>query len=202
MQREAGPPSTALAANSAGNGHADATAADRWLVAVPPDRHAFAAIYREYVTPVYRYLYQHVRNPHDAEDLTATTFSRALATLGRYEERGSFAAWLFSVARHTLRDFQRRRRAHVDVDVVAPALVDPAPLPDAQVVQAEQAHFLRALVAQLPADQREALVLRIYAGLSTTEVAAVLDRSEGAVKMLVHRAVTRLRDAYDRGEPT
>src|SRR5262249_21131885 len=151
------------------------------------------------VTPVYRYLYQHVRNPHDAEDLTATTFSRALATLGRYEERGSFAAWLFSVARHTLSDFRRRRRTHVDVDTIAPALVDPAPPPAAQVVQAEQAHVLPALIAQLPADQREALVLRIYAGLSTTEVAAVLDRSEGAVKMLVHRAVTRLRDAYDRG---
>jgi RNA polymerase sigma-70 factor (ECF subfamily) len=200
MQREAGPPATAVAAKCAGNGHSDATAAERWLVAVPLDCHAFAAIYREYVTPVYRYLYQHVRNPHDAEDLTATTFSRALATLGRYEERGSFAAWLFSVARHTLRDFQRRRRTHVDVDVIAPALVDPAPPPDAQVVQAEQADLLRALIAQLPADQREALVLRIYAGLSTTEVAAVLDRSEGAVKMLVHRAVTRLRDAYDRGE--
>ena len=172
-----------------------------WRVAAPWGRAAFAALYREYVTPVYRYLYQQVGNPHDAEDLTATTFSKALATLGRYEEQGSFAAWLFSIARHTLRDYQRRRRPQVPMEEVAGTLVDPAPPPEAQVLQAEQARTLHRLIQQLPPDQREALELRVFGELRTAEVATVLGRSEGAVKMLVHRAVTRLRDAYNRGEP-
>ena len=81
----------------------------------------FATIYRQYVTPVYRYLYLQVGNPHDAEDLTATTFSRALTTIHRYEEQGNFAAWLFSIARHTLRDYQRRQRPRVAVDAMAAA---------------------------------------------------------------------------------
>jgi RNA polymerase sigma-70 factor (ECF subfamily) len=162
----------------------------------------FAALYRAHVLPLYRYFHQCVGNPEDAEDLTATTFARALASLGRYDERGSFAAWLFAIARHTLRDHRRRRRPRADLDALGPVLADPGPSVEARVLRAEQARLLVALVRALPDDQREALVLRVFARLSTAEVAAVLGRSEGAVKMLVHRAVARLRRQYRAEEGT
>ncbi len=159
---------------------------------------AFAPLYRAYVTPVYRYLYQQTGNAQDAEDLTATTFSKALDSLDRYEDQGRFAAWLFSIARHTLRDYQRRRRLHLDVDQFAPTLADPAPPPEAQLLRGERDRELHRLLGQLPSEQREALTLRFFGELSTRDVAGVLGRSEGAVKMLVLRAMDKLRDHYRR----
>lgn len=71
---------------------------------------SFAAFYQTYVLPLYRYFYQHTGNVADAEDLTATTIGKALASFRSYAGRAPIAAWLFGIARHTPRDFQRRRR--------------------------------------------------------------------------------------------
>jgi len=167
-----------------------------------PDPASFAAIYQQYAEPIYRYFLQHTGNPHDAEDLAATTFSKALSSLHRYEEHGRFVAWLFSIARHTLRDWQRRQRPHLNVDAIAPLLPDPAPAPDELLVADEQARDLHRMLSQLPAEQRQALVLRFFDGLSNGEVATVLGRSIGSVKMLIHRAVGRLRSQYQRSQQT
>lgn len=166
------------------------------------DRVQFDALYRAYVVRVYRYLYRQVANREDAEDLTATTFSKALASFDRYRDQGSLAAWLFSIAHHTLLDHQRRRRLHTDLDAVAPTLVDSVPLPEEHVLRADQAATLHQLIQKLPPDQREALTLRFSGELRTAEIAAVLGRSEGAIKMLVHRAIVALRDVYcQEGNP-
>ncbi len=74
----------------------------RLIAAARADPQDFAPLYRRYATPLYRYLYQQLGDPHEAEDLTSSTFGKALASLDRYREQGSFAAWLFSIARHTL----------------------------------------------------------------------------------------------------
>jgi RNA polymerase sigma-70 factor (ECF subfamily) len=191
---------------------------ERALVeAARQNRAAFAPLYRRYVAPVYRYFYQQVTTREDAEDLTASTFSKALAGLDRYEGRGSFAAWLFGIARHTLIDHQRARYTagvapaahatesvrgvgsegdHAGVRDPASSLADPAPGPETQVLLSEQAAYLRGLVATLPDEQREAVVLRIFGGLRTRDVAKVLGKSDAAVKMLVHRAVATLRARY------
>ncbi len=181
----------------------DVEAEERRLVAAArANPRAFAPLYRAYATPVYRYLHHQTGNADDAEDLTAVTFGKTLDSLDRYEDRGRFAVWLFSIARHTLRDHQRRRRPHLDVALVAATLADPAPPPEAWLPRAEQARELHRLLDQLPPDQREALTLRFFGGLSTRDVAAILVRSEGAVKMLVLRAMDRLRDHYRReGHP-
>jgi RNA polymerase sigma-70 factor (ECF subfamily) len=160
------------------------------------DRVAFVALYRKYAKSIYRYFYHQVGNTSDAEDLTSATFTKALASLARYERQGTFAAWLFGIARHTLLDYRRAHRIEVDVVLVAATLQDPAPQPETQLLLAEEADALRHLVHQLPDDQQEALVLRIFGELRTKEVAAVLGRSEGSVKMLVHRAVVTLRARY------
>jgi RNA polymerase sigma-70 factor (ECF subfamily) len=160
-----------------------------------PDRVAFVALYRRYADAVYRYHVRHVGDHDEAEDLTAATFDRALAAFDRYREQGSAAAWLFAIARHARLDHQRRLRPRVGL-AQAGSVADAAPSPDERALRAEAARELRQLVAALPADQQEALALRFFAGLSTAEAAAALGRSEGAVKMLVHRAVAALRGSY------
>ena len=166
------------------------------------DLAAFAPLYRRYLTPVYRYFYQRVASAEVAEDLTSVTFSRALGDLDHYKARGSFAGWLFGIARHVLLDHMRAQYAHDDqedlqiVGTVGTMLTDPSPGPEEQALRVEQNVRLRHLVDKLPDDQREAIVLRVFGELSTKEVAAVLGKSEAAVKMLVHRGVETLRVRY------
>jgi hypothetical protein len=83
---------------------------------------------------------------------------------------------------------------------VAPRLADPAPPPEAQAVRSEEVRQLHALLADLPADQRAALVLRFFGDLSIDEIAALMGRSAGAIKMLIHRAITTLRERYRQAE--
>lgn len=165
-------------------------------VTMPMTPTAFAACYGTYATPLYRYFSQHTGSVADAEDLTATTISKALAHLDSYAGRGTVGAWLFGIARHTLRDFQRRYRRIDDIAAVAGSLADASPLPEQEIVRREREGNLHERIRALSASQREALTLRYFGGLHIAEIAIVLDRSEGAVKLLIHRALTTLRDQY------
>ena len=157
------------------------------------DRRHFTALYRRYLKPIYGYFYQQVGSVEDAEDLTAMTFSQALASLDRYQEQGRFAAWLFSIARHQLQRHQRGR-PWTGQPLSHDLAVDAEQEPEAQTMSQDELRRLQGLLQTLPPEQREALSLRFFAELRTAEVARLMGRSEGAVKMLVHRAVTTLRD--------
>src|SRR6476661_5814875 len=87
------------------------TGADMDDEAMPLAPLDIAALYTQYGPSVYNFFYQHTGNAQDAEDLTATTFSKALTSRDRYHEQGRLPAWLFSIARHSLLDEQRRRRS-------------------------------------------------------------------------------------------
>jgi len=175
----------------------------------PPHEHAMAHITAEdfvtlcapQITPLYRYFFHQIGDPDDAQDLMATTISKALANIGRFNpQRGTFAAWLFGIARHTLRDAFRRARPTVDIADFEPLLADPGLSLDVQLLRAEAAALLHGRVRHLPSGQREALMLRYFGELKTTEIATVLGRSEGAVSLLIHRALTTLRNQYHQEE--
>jgi RNA polymerase sigma-70 factor (ECF subfamily) len=157
-------------------------------------------MYRKHASSVHTYFYHHVGNIQDAEDLTATAFSKALASFAGYQTaRGSRAAWLFGIARNCLRDHWRRARGleRFQPDVLQrlqPDIADRQPSPEMHVLSAERALALGQAIQRLPSDQREALSLRFFGGLQTADVAAVLGKSEGAVRMLLYRAVVKLRE--------
>lgn len=168
----------------------------RLAAAARADPEAFVALYRRYVGPVHRYLLGQVGDRADAEDLTATTFGKALAALDRYDERGTFAAWLFGIARHTLRDHRRRRRPVADVAPLAGTFADADPPPEERALAAERARTLHRLLGELPNDQREALALHYLGGLRTAEVAALQGCGHGALRMRIHRGLAALRARY------
>lgn len=152
-------------------------------------------LYHRYVRPIYRYAYSRVGNHHDAEDITEQVFIDALDALHRYEEKGRAAAWLFTIARRRIADFHRGRREHLTFDE---ALDTPAdqPHPESQVSHREQLAHLQRLLATLDDDRLELLRLRFAADLTYGEIGQVLDKSEAAVKMAVHRLLDRLRGAW------
>lgn len=181
----------AATADRAGeDGASDAELAARAIT----DREAFAALYLRYVEAVYRYCYHRLGDQASAEDATSLVFTRALAGLSHYRERGSFRSWLFAIAHNVVTDLARRsRRAGVHLAVPVPDdFVDPAPSPDELATATLAADRLEIALAALPSDQRRVLELRL-SGLSSPEVARVLGRSPTAVRSLQFRAVERLR---------
>jgi len=176
---------------------ARATAGDRDLPdveAARADRAAFATLYRRYVDRVYGYAFYQLGDHHDAEDATERTFMAALRALPDFEDRGStFRAWLFRIAHNTVANAHRsrsRRRADPLPDSFERSApnADPAGL----VALADELHDVRRAIAQMPDDRRQVILLRFVDGLSTAEVAEVLDRSPGAVRVLLHRSLKDL----------
>jgi RNA polymerase sigma-70 factor (ECF subfamily) len=156
------------------------------------DTDAFAVLYRRYLTPLYRYLYRRLGNDRDAEDLTAQVFTEALEGLAAYRERGRFASWLFTIARRRLVDLYRQR---VPAELDDPP--DGAPGLQAALEQGETYSHLGQLLQQLTEEQQELLRLRFAAGLEFAEIAAVLGRSTGSVKMSFYRTLEWLRSHWE-----
>jgi RNA polymerase sigma-70 factor (ECF subfamily) len=159
------------------------------------DRHAFALLYHRYVAEVYRYCYRRLGSKEEAEDATSQVFTKALAGIARLGDQ-PFRAWLFTIAHNVVADTHRARRRAVpaaDRDARAVDAIDPDLTPEAQLLAAEDGRFIRMLLAQLPADSRHLLELRL-AGLTDAEIAEVLGKSHGAVRTAQHRTVVRLRE--------
>ena len=174
---------------------------DRLLVdAARRDPARFEALYRRYVAPVYSFAYYELGNHHAAEDATARTFLGALANLDRFEERArpadgegasTFKVWLFQIARNAIANERRSVRRHPagELDEAVAAIVaDPLDV-EGDVVRRDEASAAWRAVGRLPGDRRRALVLRFVDELSTAEIAGVMGRSEGAVRVLLHRAL-------------
>lgn len=165
--------------------------AERLLIlAAQRDRAAFAPLYERYVDQIFAYAHTLTRNRELAEDVTAATFAKAIEDIPRFEWRGvPYSAWLYRVAANLVAR-QARRPAWVDLDAHQP--VDGLS-PELIVEQRARAAEVRAAVAELPDDQREAVLLRFGGDLRNREIAELMDRSEGAVKLLTFRAITALR---------
>ena len=158
----------------------------------------FEALYRKYLAQVYSYAFYELGDHHDAEDATERTFVAALTNLHRFEERArpedgngasTFRVWLFRIARNVVADRQRARfRRPEEALEVASAVASTAD-PAAEVARREEASAAWQAVARLPGDRRRAVVLRFVDEMSTAEIAGVLGRSEGAVRVLIHRAL-------------
>jgi RNA polymerase sigma-70 factor (ECF subfamily) len=162
-------------------------------VAAKTNRAAFGALYDRYVARIYGYCYRRLQTPEEAEDATSLVFTRAIAALPRYRDDGpSFGAWLFTIARNVVIDAARARRGTNVADDDGAMVQDESPGPEEHTLIVEEMRELRALLARLPADQAQLVELRL-AGLTDKEIAFVLGRSYGAVRVAQFRAVRRLR---------
>jgi RNA polymerase sigma-70 factor, ECF subfamily len=158
------------------------------------DRRAFDVLYRRYLDRVYAYAFYALGDHHDAEDATERTFMGALRGIGAYRESGAgFRAWLFRIAHNTVANAHRtrgRRRTDPlpdDWDRAAPN-ADPAAL----VARAEEARRVLRAIRSLPDERRQVVLLRFVDGLASAEIGAILDRSPGAVRVLLHRSLREL----------
>jgi RNA polymerase sigma-70 factor (ECF subfamily) len=148
------------------------------------------------VKKIYNYIYYRTSNHHDAEDLTARTFYRALSNMNRYENRGvPFSAWLYRIAHNLVanwhRDRSRRQMIPLDKLVLASQRKKTDPL---QLLEAnEEKETLLRAISHLHADRQQLLILKFVEKMSNAEIGQVMERSEGAIKSLYHRTLIALR---------
>ena len=162
------------------------------------DAEAFGRLFDHFHEPVHRYVASRVRRPSDAEDLAQTVFVKALEALPRYEQRGvPFGGWLFRLARNVVIDHIRTVREHVDLDEVAERPGQDAG-PEAQTLLRQQMDAVADALAELTDDQRDAIALRFFAGLSVREAAVVMGKREGTVRGVQFRAIAALRRRLGR----
>lgn len=159
------------------------------------DPQAFGELYERYVDRIYNYIFYRVGNSHDAEDLTARVFHRALTSLPRYRHQGApFSAWLFRIAHNLVANFHRdqSRRRVVALDDL-PLVGRRKDAPDRVAESNDEQAALWETINLLQPERRQLLLLKFGDGLSNAQIGEIMGRSEGAVKSLYHRTLQALR---------
>jgi RNA polymerase sigma-70 factor (ECF subfamily) len=166
--------------------------------AIDGDGDAFGRLYDMHVDRVYRHIYYRVSNTADAEDLTQQVFIKAWQAIGRYKKTASpFLAWLIKISHNLVIDFYRSRKseAYIDFDIVATKPeTDPAHLAEAQFSQQE----IRRAINKLHGDQQQVILMRFIEDFSYAEIAAALGKSEGAIRVILHRGLAKLKTILEK----
>ena len=164
------------------------------------DADAFAVLYERYVDRIYAYVYYRTGDAHDAEDLTARVFYRALAHMPEFSQRGApFVAWLYRIAHNLIANWRRDRSRHPELplDDLLRIQAHEAP-PDAEAARAEDDRALLEAMRRLPPERQQLLILKFVDDLSNVEIGQILGRSEGAIKSLYHRTLLALREELEK----
>ncbi|HUQ77914.1 MAG TPA: sigma-70 family RNA polymerase sigma factor [Patescibacteria group bacterium] len=157
------------------------------------DPWAFGMIFDHYHAAIHRFIASRVNRPTDAEDLTQLVFVKALEALPRYESRGiPFGGWLFRLARNAVIDHARTRHEHANLDTISDRAHGDAG-PEEMAAVRQELDAVAAALAGLTDEQREAIELRFFAGLSAREAAEAMGKQEGTVRGLQFRAIAALR---------
>jgi RNA polymerase sigma-70 factor (ECF subfamily) len=180
--------------------HTDNAAIEELVAAAKDgDAGAFGRLFDHFHEPVHRYVAARVRRPSDAEDLAQLVFVKALEALPRYEQRGvPFGGWLFRLARNVVIDHIRTHREHVELDELTERPGQEAG-PEEQVLARQEMDAVTAALQSLTDEQRDAIALRFFAGLSAREAAVAMGKQEGTVRGIQFRAIAALRRRLDPG---
>lgn len=164
------------------------------------DGQALAEIYDRYAGLIYRYLYRYLGDAAQAEDLTSEVFLKLLQVLGTSRApRDRLQGWLYRVAHNLAMDYfrQETKSSTLVIDDRLAAEDDPPPI---AVEKGQDRERLHSAIRQLTSDQQQVILLRFGEGFKITRVSRLMGKSEGAVKILQHRAIKRLRKLLDYKE--
>jgi RNA polymerase sigma-70 factor (ECF subfamily) len=165
------------------------------------DSEAFGMLYDHYQGSVYRFLFYRTRSSTLAEDLTSETFFRALRNMQNFRWQGKdFGAWLMTIARNLATDHFKAGRTRLEMATEDMGVHDDATEgPEHAVLASLTNELLLKALTELPSEQKDCLIMRFLQGMSIAETAAVLGRSEGAVKQLQLRGVRNLAKLMPEG---
>jgi RNA polymerase sigma-70 factor (ECF subfamily) len=167
------------------------------------DRAALEELYLIHFDRIYSYLHVSVGNRHDAEDLTTQTFLKMLESIGRFRwQSAPFSAWLFRIAHNLAMDhFRARRRWQPEEEVPEPHGSE-EPSAELAAMQSIGRQSMMQMIEKLSPEQQQVLTLKFVFNFPNADVAKILDKTEGAIKSLQHRALASLqKQIAERGKP-
>ena len=158
------------------------------------DRAALEELYLIHFDRIYSYLHVTVGNRHDAEDLTTQTFLKMLESIGRFRwQSAPFSAWLFRIAHNLAMDhFRAHRRWQPEEEVPEPIGAE-EPSAELEAMQSIGRQSMMELIETLSPEQQQVLTLKFVFNFANADVAKILDKTEGAIKSLQHRALASLQ---------
>ena len=168
---------------------------DKIIEQAKTDPAAFGQLYELYVDKIYNYIYYRVGNHHEAEDLTAKVFHRALNHIPHYNDRGvPFAAWLYRIARNLVANWHRdnKRRQIVALEHVT-LKGDRRETPHQVAERTNERELLLEAIKELPPERQQLLTLKFVEKMSNADIGRIMGRSEGAIKSLYHRTLVSLK---------
>jgi RNA polymerase sigma-70 factor (ECF subfamily) len=163
--------------------------------AIQGDHEAFGMLYEQYVERIFNYVYYRTGNQHDAEDLTARVFFRAMRRIPQYQERGlPVSAWLYRIAHNLVANWHRDRgrRPEISLDEGF-ASIPHSEHPEVTLLYLEEQDRLLKMIRELPPERQQLIILKFVEHLSNAEIGQIMGKTEGAVKSLYHRTLLSLR---------
>jgi len=161
--------------------------------AIDGDQDAFEILYNQYLEPIYRYVYFRVEDEKEAEDLTEEVFIRAWEGLPRYQHgKYPFMSWVYRIAHNLLVDYHRKRKTMQISETQLRYIGASTSSIEEQAAQNHTHGLLHQAIGRLNADEQQVILLRFIQGLSHQEISAIIGKSEGACRVIQHRALTNL----------
>lgn len=163
------------------------------------DKEAFGQIYKLYIKRIYRYIYFFVYNQALAEDLAQNTFIKAWKSFPSFSEKiGTLQAYLYKIAKNNVIDYQRKKK-EVSLEVMEDVFPSGEDLEE-MVTKIQNAEMVNKELLGLDKEEKQIIVLRYFEELSYEEIAKVLERKEGAIRVQVHRILKKLKDKIESNE--
>jgi RNA polymerase sigma-70 factor (ECF subfamily) len=155
---------------------------------------SFGTLYDHYVPQIYRFVLLKVTAREEAEDLTHEIFLRAWRKIKAYQIRGfPFSSWLYQIARNQVIDHYRLKKNQISLEMVDVDLVKAEESVERDVERLLSLDRVREAMKDLSHDEQDVLIMRFVEGLSHREIASTISKSEGAVRLIQHRALNALR---------
>lgn len=161
------------------------------------DEAAFGQIYDLYFAKVYRFIFYRVNHNETAEDLVSETFIRVWKKLDKIDDLAAFQAWIFQIARNLVIDYYRAKRPTVDLAELENILEYEDNIIDRANLGFDQQRFFEVLKLLSP-DQQVVIKLKFLDDLENHEIAHILDKTEGAIRVIQHRAIAELKKLFSQ----
>ncbi len=164
------------------------------------DKDAFGTLYDIHLKPIFRFVYFKINSREEAEDLTVQIFSKAWEYLDKYKSnKSSFTSWLYTIARNQVIDYYRTNKREIGLEDwlkethVAPKMMDSI---DNEFLQKE----LLKKIKKLSEDQQQVIILKFFENFSNKEISQIMNKKEGTIRIMQHRALKNLKLIIDENE--